>query len=124
MHPAIKIAFGALMVIIGVFSSVTFWEELLTLVQASIGPLLVLVGAFIVWLESDELKMRREQKKQQRKGFEKFANESDQKKKKKEKKEKKAAEEPEEQEGHTCSDCGKTFDTQRGLSIHRAQKHK
>ena len=50
------------MVVLGVYSSVTFWNELVMLVKAGIGPLLILVGAFIVWLETDELKMQREQK--------------------------------------------------------------
>jgi len=65
MNALVKVVIGALMVVLGVYSSVTFWEELLQLVKASVGPLLVLVGAFIVWLETDELKMEREQKKQQ-----------------------------------------------------------
>jgi len=65
MNALVKVVIGALMVVLGVYSSVTFWEELLQLVKASVGPLLVLVGAFTVWLETDELKMEREQKKQQ-----------------------------------------------------------
>lgn len=66
MNALVKVIIGALMVVLGVYSSVTFWQELLQLAKASVGPLLVLVGAFIVWLETDELKMEREQKKQQR----------------------------------------------------------
>lgn len=27
-------------------------------------------------------------------------------------------------EGHTCGDCGRSFDTERGLSIHRGYKHR
>ncbi|MFB6144273.1 MAG: hypothetical protein ABEJ98_03085 [Candidatus Nanohaloarchaea archaeon] len=60
MHPVLKILAGAVMVVLGVYSSVTFWPELVTMVKAAVGPLLVLVGAFIVWLESDELKMQQE----------------------------------------------------------------
>lgn len=56
------------MVVLGVFSSVTFWNELLLVTQAAIGPLLVLVGAFLVWLESDEWKMRREMDKKSDQG--------------------------------------------------------
>ncbi len=112
MHPALKIAAGALMVILGVFSSVTFWNELLILVQAGVGPLLVLIGAFIVWLESDELKMRREQKKE-RQGLEQFKQGVEE-----------TEDQPEPEDEHACAQCGKSFDTQRGLSIHQAQKHK
>lgn len=64
MNAVIKVVIGALMIVLGVYSSVTFWNELVTLVKAGIGPLLILVGAFIVWLETDELKMEREQKKE------------------------------------------------------------
>lgn len=119
MHPALKILVGALMVVVGVFSSVTFLEEVLTLVKAGIGPLLVLVGAFIVWLESDEWKMRREQDKDRgvQQQFQKAEPEP-------------VTEEPEpepepeqDEDGHTCDQCGKTFDTERGLHIHQAQKH-
>lgn len=66
MNAVIKVVIGALMVVLGVYSSVTFWNELLMLVKAGIGPLLILVGAFIVWLETDELKMEREQKKDEK----------------------------------------------------------
>jgi hypothetical protein len=62
MHPAMKILIGALMIVVGAFSSITFSDQLATLILGGIGPLLVLVGAFIVWLESDEWKMRREEK--------------------------------------------------------------
>ncbi len=112
MNPALKIVVGALMIVLGVYSSVTFWNELLTLVQAGVGPLLVLIGAFIVWLESDELKMRRQQKQEGRKGFEQFARDNEEEQT-----------EP-DVEGHACSECGKSFDTERGLNIHKAQKHK
>ncbi len=52
------------MVVVGVYASVTFWNQLLVMVKAGVGPLLVLIGAFIVWLETDEWKMRRQQKRE------------------------------------------------------------
>lgn len=61
MHPILKILAGAVMVVAGVYSSVTYWPELVTMIKAAVGPFLVLVGAFIVWLESDELKMQRDE---------------------------------------------------------------
>lgn len=113
MHPALKILIGALMVVVGVYSTVTFWDQLLLVVKAGVGPLLVLIGAFVVWLESDELKMRRESQAQDfQRQLESAAQEDDDE------------EDEEDEEGFTCSDCGKTFDTERGLNIHRAQKHK
>jgi len=66
MHPAIKVIIGALMTVIGVYSSITFSDQLIDLVLGGIGPLLVLIGAFIVWLESDEWKMKREENKKQK----------------------------------------------------------
>lgn len=54
------------MTVIGVYSSITFSDQLLDLVLGGIGPLLVLIGAFIVWLESDEWKMKREENKKQK----------------------------------------------------------
>lgn len=56
MHPAIKIAAGSLMIVAGVYASATFLQDLIQLGKAAIGPLLVIVGSFIVWLESDEWK--------------------------------------------------------------------
>lgn len=107
------------MVIVGVYSSLRFWPELLTLVKAGIGPVLVLIGAFIVWLESDELKMRRKERKSSEGMQQQFteAIQSDT-----EEETETEATEP-ETEGHTCGQCGKTFDTERGLHIHQAQKH-
>ncbi len=69
MHPVVKILVGAVMVVVGVYSSVTFLDQLVALLKAGIGPLLVLVGAFIVWLETDEWKMRREQKQEEERGL-------------------------------------------------------
>lgn len=107
------------MVVVGVYSSVTFWNELLLVVKAGIGPILLLIGAFIVWLESDEWKMRR----QQRDTGVQRSLETETETGMEEVQEEVTTEEEEEEEGHTCGECGKTFDTQRGLSIHQAQKH-
>jgi hypothetical protein len=67
MNAYLKIAAGALMVVLGAYSSITFWNELLVLLKAGVGPLLLMVGAFVVWLESDELKFERKQKKENKK---------------------------------------------------------
>lgn len=120
MHPAIKILVGALMVVVGVFTTVTFWKPLVTLAKAGVGPLLVLIGAFIVWLETDEWKMRREEKSSGRDIQQQFQTETVEEEHETHEHEE---EEQEEVEGHTCEHCGKSFDTERGLNIHKAQKH-
>ena len=66
MHPAIKVLIGALMTVAGVYASITFSEQLFTLALGGIGPLLILIGAFIVWLESDEWKMKREETREEK----------------------------------------------------------
>lgn len=107
------------MVMVGVYSSLRFTAELLTLVKAGIGPVLVLVGAFIVWLESDELKMRRQERSSSGEGMQQQFTEAIES----ETPQTETEETETEPEGHTCGQCGKTFDTERGLHIHQAQKH-
>jgi hypothetical protein len=64
MHPAVKVLIGALMIVVGAYTSITFSEQLIDMVLGGIGPLLILLGAFIVWLESDEWKMQRSERQQ------------------------------------------------------------
>ncbi|WEL23694.1 hypothetical protein [Candidatus Nanohalovita haloferacivicina] len=122
MHPAVKILIGALMVVVGVYSTATQLDKLLYLVKGSIGPLLVLIGAFIIWLESDEWKMMRDSSRgdsvQQQ--FQP-ANQGSVQEEVKEQVEK--TEEEVEEEKHACPECGKEFDTERGMKIHYSQKH-
>lgn len=122
MHPVLKIIVGALMVVLGVYSSLTYSAELIDLVTAVIGPLLVLVGAFIIWLESDELKLSREESSDR--GFDVQQSLKDQTETTKQEE----TETPESQQTTSdriaCPDCGKEFDTERGMKIHRTQKHK
>lgn len=124
MHPALKILVGAIMVVVGVFSTVTFFSELVTLAKAGIGPLLVVIGAFIIWLESDEWKMRREQQRDTsvQQQFQQ-AQEPQTQTEARTEPERTGQMEEEEDEGYSCPECGKTFDTERGMNIHRAQKH-
>lgn len=67
MNAYTKIGIGALMVVLGAYTSITFFSELVVMLKAAVGPLLLLIGAFIVWLESDELKFERERKSESKK---------------------------------------------------------
>ncbi|MFB6208655.1 MAG: hypothetical protein ABEJ56_00780 [Candidatus Nanohaloarchaea archaeon] len=107
MHPALKILIGALLIVAGVFSTILNFDKLVYVARAGIGPILALVGAFIVWLESDELKMRREESREVQQQFSEVAE----------------TEETVEDDRHECPECGKKFDTERGMHIHQAQKH-
>ncbi|QKQ98031.1 hypothetical protein GKQ38_00635 [Candidatus Nanohaloarchaea archaeon] len=121
MHPVVKILIGALMVVVGVYSTATQLDKLLYLAKGAIGPLLVLIGAFIIWLESDEWKMIREESESERSVQQQFqpANNEEVQEEVKEQ----VTQETEEEEKHACPDCGKEFDTERGMKIHRSQKH-
>lgn len=133
MKPLIKIMIGALMVVVGVYSTVTFLNELIVLAKAGVGPLLILVGAFIIWLESDEWKMQRqmEEKSGQKLQQQRFtkqqeepeADDSEDETGATQQDVKQAVKSEEETEAHVCDECGREFDTQRGLSIHQSQKH-
>lgn len=120
MHPVIKILFGALMVVVGVYSTIVNAEQLRYIIEGAIGPLLVLIGAFIVWLESDEWKMRRSDRSSGSDIQQQFQPAAE---KVKQKVDSDEEEEETENDKHACPDCGKEFDTQRGMRIHRAQKH-
>ena len=50
------------MMVLGIFTSVTYSNQFIAMIQGAIGPILLLLGAFIVWLESDEWRMQREEK--------------------------------------------------------------
>ncbi len=124
MHPAIKILVGALMVVLGVFSLTLpdFFSAFVTLVKGAIGPILILVGAFIIWLESDEWKMRRNESSGERNvGVQQQLQEEVQERKQASQQEE-TTQEP-ESDKHACPQCGKEFDTERGMKIHQAQKH-
>lgn len=122
MHPAIKVVIGAIMVVLGIYSSLTYSTEFLNLVKAVVGPLLVLVGAFIVWLESDELKLSRESDSDR--GFDVQQNLKEQASKTGSSSENSSeTEKASNNDRIECPDCGKEFDTERGMKIHRTQKH-
>jgi len=125
MHPVLKITIGTLMVILGIYSSLTYSSELVNLVQAFIGPLLVLVGAFIIWLESDELKLSTDKRKSSQVDVQQSLKEQTQPTKTRENQTlTDSTNKTNQADKIECPDCGKQFDTERGMKIHRTQKHK
>lgn len=105
------------MVVVGIYSSLTYSAEIASFVKAVVGPLLVLIGAFIVWLESDELRLSREEESDR--GFDVQQSLKEQASKTQE-----TETRDQKPDRIACPDCGKEFDTERGMKIHRTQKHK
>ncbi len=70
MHAIIKIIFGAILLI----GSITYiysnqygaWSDFLTVVNGIVPPFVALMGLFIIWLELDELKVKKEIQKSSR----------------------------------------------------------
>lgn len=128
MHPAFKILIGALMVVLGFYSIIDFSAELLTVLKGSIGVLLVLVGAFIVWLESDEWKLRKTDDSKRQQIQQQFQSSGEGSKEQEtptqeEQQVEQSSTDSNEGEKFACPECGREFDTSRGMKIHQAQKH-
>jgi len=128
MHPAFKILIGALMVVLGFYSIIEFSAELLTVLKGSIGVLLVLVGAFIVWLESDEWKLRKTEDSKRQQIQQQFQpSGSNEQETTSQEEQQNQVEETSTDSGKGekfgCPECGREFDTSRGMKIHQAQKH-
>ncbi|MFB6294186.1 MAG: hypothetical protein ABEI97_00340 [Candidatus Nanohaloarchaea archaeon] len=122
MGPRGKMGIGGVLVLLGVwwylpggpfnsaavsFSTLTNLQSLAVAVQGGIGVLAILVGAFVVWIERDELRIRREMESRE---FGEQVQQSVQA----------VAEGGDE---HVCDECGEEFDSERGLKIHRGRKH-
>jgi len=64
MHAIIKILFGALLLIGSVSYIYTnqygSWSDFLTVINGLVPPFIGLLGLFIIWLELDELKVKKE----------------------------------------------------------------
>lgn len=132
MGPRSKLVIGVLLILFGIwwyvpdtvfsaitpFSSLTNLQALVALVQGGAGVLAVLIGIFVVWIELDEIRMRREL---EARNFGESVSESVEPGTE-------DASEPGEEEAdsdvYACEECGKEFDTERGLKSHAGQKHK
>lgn len=71
MRPTLKIVLGAAMIVAGIYwysmdlvlgggTVQTNLDALLVLLQGSVGLVVFLLGVFIVWIESDEMRIQRE----------------------------------------------------------------
>lgn len=139
--PRTKMVLGALLGVLGVWwyvpgggmnnllaaqSTMTNLKSLIALFQGTVGMLAVIIGLFVVWIEHDEMKMRRELDAEDLdrsvQGQVQAVPEDDGA----------AAQDEPGAEGETddgdsdtfrCDACDRTFDTERGLSVHRSQVH-
>ena len=66
MHAAIKILFGAILLIGSIAYIYTnqygAWADLLTVINGVVPALVAMLGLFLIWLELDELKVKSEAK--------------------------------------------------------------
>lgn len=123
MGPRVKMVLGALLVLLGAawyvpggpfnsslasFSSLTNLQSLAVSFQGGLGVFLLLIGAFVVWIERDELRIRREMESRAgdrvRESMETVAENGG-------------------EASYVCEECGEEFDTERGLKVHQGQKH-
>lgn len=138
--PRVKMLFGVALVVLGVwwyipdhlfdsllapYSLLTNVQSLIAGFQAAAGVLAVIIGLFIIWIEYDQIRLRRELQSQEvghsiqrtvqtvaEGGGSEDADED--------------AEEDdrsEDEDGFSCDECGKTFESERGLNVHRSKTH-
>jgi len=66
MHPVVNIFIGAVLLIASIAYVYTdqygAWGDFLTVVNGTVPAFVALIGVFIIWLELDELKVRKELK--------------------------------------------------------------
>ena len=67
MHPLAKVVIGAVLLIGGVAWTYYYWASFVRVILGVIGPLVAILGLFIVWLELDELRIERELKSEEKK---------------------------------------------------------
>jgi hypothetical protein len=125
MSAAMKLILGVILVLIGLWLlvpsawissvkpgsvsgvSVNWGDEFLIVLKGLIPPFLVLIGALVVWIESEEMKAPEVPEIEEDFEVEEELEE----------------EVEEESEEFKCEECGRSFDSKRGLSAHKAQAH-
>ena len=60
MHVAVKIIIGVILLIAGIAWTYQFRPDFLSVLKGIVGPMVAILGLFVVWLELDELRIQRE----------------------------------------------------------------
>jgi predicted tellurium resistance membrane protein TerC len=60
MNVAVKIVIGTILLIGGIAWTYFFLPNFISLVKGVVGPVVAVLGLFVVWLELDELRIQRE----------------------------------------------------------------
>lgn len=114
------------------YSTLTNYNSLIAMFQGGIGVLAVIIGIFIVWIEHDEIKIRRELQSEDFgrrvqnsvKAVAGGADEAEETGVDTAGSRKEAGDgEEEDADEFTCDACGRSFDSKRGLGVHKAQAH-
>ncbi len=124
MRPGGKMVFGILLLISGIswYTQKWFWgtgltnlDALLVGIKGWFGVILLLTGFLIVWIEADEIRLEKElEKRDQQRAAAEDAQDTVQENK---------PDKDEKGTGFTCTQCGNTYDTERGLNIHKTRSH-
>lgn len=109
------ITVGTVMMIAGFFLGFNWTDQLLVVLKGISSIVLIGLGAFIVWLEAGDTSTEKEKERVQSK-LKQEATRGSQASGNGESRE-------QSQDRVKCPVCGKEFDTERGMKIHKAQKH-
>lgn len=127
MGPRTKMLIGGLLIVLGIWwylpggelnsllvgwSTLTNLKSLVVLVQGGIGLFAALIGLFVVWIELDELRLRKElADRQTTMDLDTMQDTVP------------SMDDDDEEAEHVCDECGKQFDSEHGLNVHTGQAH-
>jgi hypothetical protein len=60
MNTAVKIVLGVLLLIGGIAWTYFYLHDFISVIKGMVGPIVAVIGLFVVWLELDELRIQRE----------------------------------------------------------------
>ena len=124
MKALIKILVGTIFVIGGLYwyfvnlslgTGLMNWQAFIVVFKGFFGVFAFLLGLFIVWLEADELRIKKDRKREE--------EVADKKEELSQAEQIKAAVGASVKKSFICPKCGKEFKTERGLKIHLARAH-